>query len=381
VTSNDDEKAHRRVEDAAKRLDDLGKAPAITPGLRDIVAQELNQRSRLAELLAANNSVAEAARATASLNNYFNAAQSARDALTQASAISPLGEFSRSFASRESLNNEISELRRKITDATAALDGARKQDKKSQRKVEELQSLVNQLRVKEDLGFLLTRVNAKAQNKLTSDEEFRAVFSEDKDCRAFVISVDIRRSTELMLKARTPSLFADFISRLTRELYECVVRNNGVFDKFTGDGILAFFPEDFSGEDFGYLVVRTAVECHEVFKKIYKDSRGSFTSVLNGIGLGIGIDLGQVRLLRVAEGLTVVGVPVVYACRMSGANPGQTLLNQPAFEIISERYGKYFKIHETSLQIKHEGEILAYQVAAGDLNFDPAPPEWWDESA
>ena len=42
----------------------------------------------------------------------------------------------------------------------------------------------------------------------------------------------------------------------------------GVFDKFTGDGILAFFPEFFSGPDAGFLAIRAADNVTESSKDI-----------------------------------------------------------------------------------------------------------------
>lgn len=328
--------------------------------------------SKLADLMsaAASPSVVPS---PVSANDYLEAA---KQALTRKVASQTWDEFSKSLATRETLSREIAEMRQRVSEATSALHEARAKGSKSNEKIASLEAMVAQLRLKEDLGFLLTRVNAPAQEKLGSDEELRSVFAENRECNAFVMSVDIRRSTELMLKARAPSMFADFISALTKELHACVVDNNGVFDKFTGDGILAFFPEGFSGDDFGYSVVKAADECHRAFDRIYRSSRSSFSSVLKGIGLGIGIDFGTVRLLRVAEGLTVVGIPVVYACRLSGSEPGQTLLNQPAFEVIASRHGQNLIMEETSLNIKHEGEVLAYAVKLGYGNYVPAEPAW-----
>src|SRR5262249_2842053 len=149
--------------------------------------------------------------------------------------------------------------------------------------------------------------------KLLESEEFRKMFSQSQGCPAFVMSVDIRRSTELMLKARTPEQFANFITTLCRDLESIVKSNYGVFDKFTGDGVLCFFPEFFTGDDAGYWVVKAANECHRAFELRYREFRSSFSTILIEVGLGIGIDYGTVHLVQMAGGLTVVGSPVVYA--------------------------------------------------------------------
>ncbi len=191
-----------------------------------------------------------------------------------------------------------------------------------------------------------------------------------------MVSVDIRRSTELMLKARSPQQFAHFITTLCTELETIVKDNYGVVDKFTGDGILAFFPEFFAGEDAGFYAIAVADRCHRIFREKYREFRNSFTSVLNNVGLGIGIDYGPTHLVKMAGGLTVVGVPVVYACRMGGAPPEITLLNQPAYEKISEQFSACCSFQETELDIKHEGSMLAYEVRLYGKQYTPRVPTW-----
>ncbi len=351
-----------------------GKSPKESSALLRSAAESQSARDHLIAL--ANESQRNNSSFVTQSYKFSDYIEAARLAIESTAEVRDrAAEVARSFASKEALNSEIRELQAKISEASKKLEGERRKGEQSQDKVRELEGLISELRVKEDLGFLLTRVSAQAQERLIADPSFREMFAEDRNCDAYVMSVDIRRSTELMLKARTPSAFAEFISHLTRELYACVVRNHGVFDKFTGDGILAFFPTDFSGDDAAYLAVKTASECHQIFQKIYKSSRASFTSVLTGVGLGIGVDRGTVRLLRVAEGLTVVGVPVVYACRLSSAKPGQTLLNQPAFEAIGERFASHVSLQETTIDIKHEGEILAYDAKLTD-DYAIALPKW-----
>ena len=259
------------------------------------------------------------------------------------------------------LEREIAALKQQRDEQAAALKEQSEDSRKQREKIEVLQSTVQSLEEKEQLNFLLERVNASAQKALLGSEDFRAQFLQSREVESFVMSVDIRRSTELMLKARAAEQFAAFITTLCRDLMQIVTECFGVVDKFTGDGILAFFPQFFSGADAGYLAITAASRCHEAFAHNYRAFRSSFNSILNEVGLGIGIDFGALHLVRMAGGLTVVGQPVVYACRLGGCPAGKTLLNQPAYEKISERFSANVFLQETELEIKHEGKMLAYE--------------------
>ncbi len=247
------------------------------------------------------------------------------------------------------------------------------------RKAEEVRQkrVIEDLERRRELNYILSRVTPPAQEKIIADEVFRDQFMSTDPCPTYVISIDLRRSTELMLKARTPELFADFMTGLCLDLEEVIKANFGVVDKFTGDGMLAFFPDFFSGPDAGYYAIATAEAAHKAFRTRYREHRKSFTTVLNDVGMGIGLDYGDVRIVRVAGGLTVVGPAVVYACRMGNAPAGKTYLNQPAYEQISDAGGYSCFITETELEIKHEGGTLAYDLRlTNDKPFTPRTPLW-----
>jgi class 3 adenylate cyclase len=279
------------------------------------------------------------------------------------------------------LKDTIGQLRREVEDQAIELKHAEISAAEKAAAIARLESAITQLTEKERLSFLLARVNEDAQRLLLNSERFRKRFLDLSECAAFVMSVDIRRSTELMLKARSPEQFAQFITTLCKDLEEVVKANYGVFDKFTGDGVLAFFPEFFTGEDAAYYVIATADECHRLFQARYREFRSSFSSVLTDVGLGIGIDYGPAHLVQMAGGLTVVGSPVVYACRMAGAPPGTTFLNQPGFEKVSERLSAYCFFTETELDIKNEGATLAYEIRLTGKEYVPTPPSWVGSSA
>jgi len=225
--------------------------------------------------------------------------------------------------------------------------------------------------------LILDKISPRAHEALFSDRELRNRFlASTSDCAAFIMSIDIRRSAELMLKARTAELFAEFMAGLCEQVKSLICDKFGIVDKFTGDGLLASFPEFFSGPDAGYRAISVAHEAHVIFAKQYKQHRSSFSTILADVGLGIGIDYGNIRFMRIAGDLTIVGAPVVYSTRMSCAPAGKTVLNQPAYEKILRQYRAFCSTSEIKLDIKHEGRVLAYDVRLKKHCFIPALPPW-----
>lgn len=276
----------------------------------------------------------------------------------------------------ETLKNELRELQSKFEQQALELRQERSNTKAHKAKAAILESTLSEFDKKQGLTFLLDRVSADARNALLSIEALRTEFLAAEPKPLYAVSLDIRRSTDLMLKARSPDRFAEFITTLCAQLMDVVQSHFGVIDKFTGDGILCFFPEFFSGNDAGYHALAAAAECHSVFVTHYRNYRSSFQSVLADVGLGIGVDYGPCNLVQVAGSLTIVGVPVVYACRLGGAPAGTTLLNQPAYEAISSRHGGHVLLTETRVEIKHEGSLVAYRAELSRDGYLPAKPEW-----
>ena len=240
----------------------------------------------------------------------------------------------------------------------------------------DLQARIEDLEKQKRMSYLIHRVGDEAKEKLLKDDDFREDFESRDKAYTVVMSLDIRRSTELMLKARDPSLFSEFISNLTEKIIEVIHRNYGIIDKFTGDGLLAFFPEFYSGNDMLYCAIKSATECHRVFNEVYSLSKHCFNVVLKDIGLGIGIDSGEVSLRIINNEYTVVGVPVVYACRLSGADANTTLINQPAYEIVNDKYLEYFELCDDEINIKHEGIISVYRIINVLMEKEIELPKW-----
>lgn len=281
-----------------------------------------------------------------------------------------------SFDKKIQLEDEINQLKSKLSTTLKDLETERT-DKNE--KVTELKGLLSELQSKEKINHILPRICEEAREKLFVDQEFKDKFENGSSYETVVVSIDIRRSTELMLKARKPELFSKFITELSEKLSQAILSNFGIFDKFTGDGILAFFPKFYSGDEAIIRALIAADECHKIFKKHYSDSRDCFNVFIKDVGLGIGIDFGIVTLVNTSNELTVVGIPVVYACRMSGAKAGDTLLNQPAKEELTNICQDNLKIVESEIMIKNEGIALAYKAEFTKKIEIPKRPKWLEE--
>jgi class 3 adenylate cyclase len=195
-----------------------------------------------------------------------------------------------------------------------------------------------------------------------------------------VVSIDIRDSTSLMLNAKSPESFAHFISSFTGRLTDILISNYGIYDKFTGDGLLCFFPGFYSGEDSMYYALKTATEAHKCFKEEYEKSYDHFSVVRADIGLGIGVDIGKTNLISINPDFTIVGIPVVYACRLSASPAGHTYLNQPAYEVLKKKYPSFYSSNTVSVSFKNQGNMLAYDVVFDiEAADEPKIPEWMHE--
>ncbi|MES1228394.1 MAG: hypothetical protein ABUL72_06955, partial [Armatimonadota bacterium] len=120
--------------------------------------------------------------------------------------------------------------------------------------------------------------------------------------------------------------------------------------------------------------VQCAAACHRRFAEYFKGARGHFSVVPRDVGLGIGIDYGVCSRVIIAQELTVVGRPVVYACRLASAPAGVTLVNHPCFELVSEKYGPSLRFEERDFEAKHEGAILAYELKSAKVQGELAAP-------
>jgi len=154
----------------------------------------------------------------------------------------------------------------------------------------------------------------------------------------FVIAADIRESTTLMKESVRFERFALIMDKFVSSVRSGIRRSGGWFDKFTGDGFLAYWivqtaPPDAYEERFVQTagdVAHTAHILTDLFhRRVLEDFRSNSRNLSSGVGLSMGLDGGPGYLVKIADELTVVGPPVVGAVRMvtAAALPREIIAN------------------------------------------------------
>ena len=154
----------------------------------------------------------------------------------------------------------------------------------------------------------------------------------------FVMAADIRESTALMKEAIRFERFASVMDRFVSSVRLGIRRSGGWFDKFTGDGFLAYWiVQSGSPDEYEERFVQTAGDithtAHTLIdlfhRRVMEDFRANSRNLSSGVGLSMGLDAGPGYLVKIADELTVVGPPVVGAVRMvtAAAQPQEIVAN------------------------------------------------------
>ena len=159
---------------------------------------------------------------------------------------------------------------------------------------------------------------------------------------------DIRKSQDLMTYSDEPEDFSQRMVTFITTTRELIEKHNGFFDKFTGDGFLAYFNE---------TVCRAAgMDYLDCFLSFLKDIR-SFCAAhfrewarairklpdLN-LGLAIGADHGVVKYHDLDNHLVAVGEAIVWATRMTSvAAADEVVVNNLLFAALEGRPGLDFE--------------------------------------
>ncbi len=179
-----------------------------------------------------------------------------------------------------------------------------------------------------------------ARSQLSSDGIRSLAQSGSTSINAAVVVGDLRMSGLLIREALSASLFARYLIGFTEAVRGLAIDFDGWFDKFTGDGFIAFWIYHDEDEVVHTLpgFCRSVLPASDALVDNLKRNSRNFPV---GVGLSIGIDAGPCELVRVGEALTIVGSPIVGATRMvSGARAGQALINVGIGSVFERQRGR-----------------------------------------
>jgi len=176
-------------------------------------------------------------------------------------------------------------------------------------------------------GLLESHAPPDWEERFRKDELLDAII-DTTPLQMFVMAADIRESTLLMKEAVQFERFAKIMDKFVSAVRSGIGTPGGWFDKFTGDGFLAYWiapttpKEEYQRrfvEAAGNLA-HTAHELIELFhRRVLEDFRRNSRNLSDGVGLSVGLDAGPGFLVEIAGELTLVGPPVVGAVRMVNA--------------------------------------------------------------
>ncbi len=186
-------------------------------------------------------------------------------------------------------------------------------------------------------GLLEKHAPPDWEQRFRKDELLDAIIDGDP-LQMFVMAADIRESTMLMKEAVRFELFARTMDKFVSAVRRGIGAPGGWFDKFTGDGFLAYWivqaaPEEEYQRRFVEAAGNLAHTAHELIdlfhRRVLEDFRRNSRNLSQGVGLSMGLDAGPGYLVQIAGELTLVGPPVVGAVRMvtAAAKPQEIFAN------------------------------------------------------
>jgi class 3 adenylate cyclase len=187
-----------------------------------------------------------------------------------------------------------------------------------------------------------------------------------------VLVADIRRSQDLMTYSPDVEFFRNQIFEFITKMREIVKSNYGIFDKFTGDGILCYFNDGLCkkiGKDYYRQMIHACREIMEFSTPFFDEWIKHIRKLPpNSSGIALGIDSGTVKFKDMDNHLFAIGDSIVWANRMSSVGKkGEIVLNNIPYHKVREflpdenfesvdsitKGGESFTAHKLKLPIKN----------------------------
>ncbi len=169
--------------------------------------------------------------------------------------------------------------------------------------------------------------------------------SELSNSKTIAVVGDIRKSQDLMTYSPSADFFRDRIIEFTQTSRKIIKDNYGIFDKFTGDGFLAYFNEEVckkAGKDF----IDCFIKCNKEIMDFAIDHFSNWTKAIRKLPLGssgltIGADIGKIEYKEIEGHLFAIGDTIVWANRVcSAGKSNEVILNNILYNLINDKHPK-----------------------------------------
>ncbi|MBK8984765.1 MAG: response regulator [Chloroflexi bacterium] len=156
--------------------------------------------------------------------------------------------------------------------------------------------------------------------------------------RAVVMFADLRNWTSGMIMKIEPNEAINQLNEFFTQMMEIAVKYDGTVFELTGDEILVGFNAPFDQPDAPLRAMQTAVTMQRDFNVL---RRGWYEQAGTELGLGIGVDLGEVVLGNVGAesrmSYRMVGEPMNTAHRLVDlAEDGQIIISQVVYQALQD---------------------------------------------
>ncbi len=161
--------------------------------------------------------------------------------------------------------------------------------------------------------------------------------------RTIVVVGDIRKSQDLMTYSLSADYFRDRMIEFSQQSRTLIKKNFGIFDKFTGDGFLAYFNDyvcNQAGQDFIACFLDFAREIMEFSSDHFSRWTKSIRKLpIGSSGLTLGADIGQIEYKEIEGHLLAIGDTIVWANRMcSAGKSNEVVLNNILYNLVRHYY-------------------------------------------
>ncbi len=165
--------------------------------------------------------------------------------------------------------------------------------------------------------------------KIISAQKLERLVKTGDQVGIHVLVGDIRKSTYLMKESISSKRFAHITRDFMKAVRDTASKNEGWFDKFTGDGFIIYwiYGDELNQQKYISRILSFSDALLSIFPDVMNEYRTNSTNFPADTGLSLGIDSGLCTLVNI-EDLNIIGPPVVGASRMvSEAEPFEILFN------------------------------------------------------